>query len=125
MCGDASGCRYDTARSRLSKRHREIHLSYRSEGSVRGPRRTTRSPLPGVEIELELSDGFVDLVGEGIDLAIRIGDLPDTGLKARRLATSWRVVFAATSYLAKHGRPRKSRRPQTSPMHRPHHDPLR
>ena len=61
---------------------------------------------PGVEIELELSDGFVDLVGEGIDLAIRIGDLPDSGLKARRLANSRRVVFAAPSYLAKHGRPR-------------------
>jgi DNA-binding transcriptional LysR family regulator len=60
----------------------------------------------GVEIELELSDGFVDLVGEGIDLAIRIGDLRDSGLKARRLASSRRVVFAAPSYLAKFGRPR-------------------
>jgi DNA-binding transcriptional LysR family regulator len=61
---------------------------------------------PEVEIELELSDGFVDLVGEGIDLAIRIGDLPDSGLKAKRLANSRRVVFAAPSYLTKYGRPR-------------------
>jgi DNA-binding transcriptional LysR family regulator len=61
---------------------------------------------PGIEIELELSDGFVDLVSEGFDLAIRIGELPDSGLKARRLADSRRVVFAAPSYLATHGRPR-------------------
>jgi DNA-binding transcriptional LysR family regulator len=61
---------------------------------------------PGVEVELELSDRFVDIIGEGYDLAIRIGELPDSALKARRLANSRRVVFAAPSYLAKHGRPR-------------------
>ena len=61
---------------------------------------------PGVEVELELSDRFVDIIGEGYDLAIRIGELPDSALRARRLANSRRVVFAAPSYLAKHGRPR-------------------
>jgi DNA-binding transcriptional LysR family regulator len=61
---------------------------------------------PGVEVELELSDRFVDIIGEGYDLAIRIGELPDSALKARRLANSRRIVFAAPSYLAKHGRPR-------------------
>ena len=60
---------------------------------------------PGVEVELELSDGFTDLVGEGCDLAIRIGPLPDSTLKARQLATSRLVTFAAPSYLAKYGRP--------------------
>lgn len=61
---------------------------------------------PAVEVELELSDRFIDIIGEGYDLAIRIGELPDSALKARRLAYSRRVVFAAPSYLAKHGRPR-------------------
>jgi DNA-binding transcriptional LysR family regulator len=61
---------------------------------------------PKVEIDLELSDGFVDLIGGGYDLAIRIGDLPDSTLKARLLANSRRVVFAAPSYLARNGRPR-------------------
>jgi DNA-binding transcriptional LysR family regulator len=61
---------------------------------------------PKVEIELELSDGYVDLIGEGYDLAIRIGELPDSTLKAKLLADSRRVIFAAPSYFAKYGRPR-------------------
>jgi DNA-binding transcriptional LysR family regulator len=60
---------------------------------------------PRVEVELELSDGYVDLIGEGYDLAIRIGELPDSTLKSKLLATSRRVVFAAPSYFAKYGRP--------------------
>jgi DNA-binding transcriptional LysR family regulator len=62
---------------------------------------------PRVEVELDLSDGYVDLVGEGFDLAVRIGELPDSSLKARRLADSRRVVFGAPSYFAEHGRPRR------------------
>jgi DNA-binding transcriptional LysR family regulator len=61
---------------------------------------------PRVEVELELSDGYVDLIGEGYDLAIRIGELPDSTLKSKLLATSRRVVFAAPGYCAKYGRPR-------------------
>jgi DNA-binding transcriptional LysR family regulator len=62
---------------------------------------------PRVEVELDLSDGYVDLVGGSYDLAIRIGDLPDSNLTVRRLAYSRRVVFAAPSYFARHGRPRR------------------
>ena len=61
---------------------------------------------PGVEVELELSDRYIDLVGEGFDLAIRVGQMPDSTLKARLLGNSRRVVFAAPSYLAAHGHPR-------------------
>lgn len=60
---------------------------------------------PKVEIELKLSDRFVDLLEEGIDLAIRIGDLPDSGLRARRLGELRRVVFGSPEYFAQHGRP--------------------
>jgi DNA-binding transcriptional LysR family regulator len=69
---------------------------------------------PLVDIDLALSDAYVDLVGEGFDLAIRIGELPDSSLKARLLANSRRVVFAAPGYLAQHGRPR---RPEDLPQH--------
>lgn len=61
---------------------------------------------PKVDIELDVSDGYLDLVGQGFDLAIRTGELPDSSLKARRLATLRRVVFATPGYFARHGRPR-------------------
>jgi DNA-binding transcriptional LysR family regulator len=61
---------------------------------------------PKVDIELDMSDGYVDLISQGFDLAIRIGELPDSSLKARQLAYLRRVVFAAPDYFAKHGRPK-------------------
>ncbi|MFD2053019.1 LysR family transcriptional regulator [Mesorhizobium calcicola] len=60
---------------------------------------------PRVEVDLQLSDGFSDLGAEGLDLAIRIGDLPDSNLKAKRLGALRRVVFGAPSYFARFGRP--------------------
>lgn len=60
---------------------------------------------PKLEIDLELSDAYVDLIEGGFDLAIRIGEMPDSTLRTRYLAHSRRVVFAAPDYLARHGRP--------------------
>ncbi len=60
---------------------------------------------PQIEVELAASDSPVDLLGEGLDLAIRIRDLADSELRARRLGELRVVVFAAPSYLARHGRP--------------------
>jgi DNA-binding transcriptional LysR family regulator len=54
---------------------------------------------PGVKIDLRLNDGFIDLVEQGIDVAVRIGELPDSSLVARRIGTSKRVLVASRKYL--------------------------
>lgn len=58
-----------------------------------------------VAIDLIMNDGFTDLVEEGIDLAIRIGEITDPALIARRIGTTRRVTVAAPSYLAARGAP--------------------
>jgi len=60
---------------------------------------------PDVEVEMTMNDRYVDLVEEGFDVAVRIGNLDDSSLVARRLAPSRRVVCAAPDYLARHGAP--------------------
>ncbi len=60
-----------------------------------------RARYPDIEIALVMSDSFADLVEEGIDLAIRIGEPRDSGLIARRIGTTRRVVVASPGYLAK------------------------
>jgi len=60
---------------------------------------------PEVRVELDLSNRFVDLIEEGYDLAIRAGDLPDSTLVARRLATSRMVPCASPDYLKRKGAP--------------------
>jgi len=58
-----------------------------------------------LEIDLVLNDRFVDIVDEGFDLALRIGVLADSSLKARRIAPVRRVLAAAPAYLDAAGRP--------------------
>ncbi len=60
---------------------------------------------PELTVDLVLSDAFVDIVGEGFDVAVRIADLQDSSLVARRLAANHRVLCAAPSYIAHHGVP--------------------
>ena len=54
---------------------------------------------PNVKIDLKLNDGFIDLVEAGIDVAIRIGELPDSSLVASRIGTTKRVLIASRTYL--------------------------
>lgn len=63
-------------------------------------------PYPELRIDLTLNDRYVDLIGEGVDLAIRIGEMADSTLLTRRLAPSRRCLVAAPAYLARHGTPR-------------------
>ncbi len=60
---------------------------------------------PRVELDLDLSDGFVDLMAERIDVAVRITPTVGSGVSARRLATNRRILCAAPAYLAEHGTP--------------------
>ena len=60
---------------------------------------------PAVEFDLDLNDRRVDLLDEGFDLAIRIADLEDSSLIARRIAVTTHVVCASPAYLERHGRP--------------------
>jgi len=61
---------------------------------------------PDVDLALQFEDRFVDLVAEQIDVAIRIGHLPDSTLVARKLGElSWQVA-ASPQYVAQHGAPR-------------------
>lgn len=61
---------------------------------------------PEISVELLLADGYVDVVGEGVDLAVRFGDLADSTLRLRRLGQHRRVVCAAPSYIARHDEPK-------------------
>lgn len=58
---------------------------------------------PAVTIELEVSNAYRDLVGEGIDLAIRVGELESSSLIVRRFFESALGLFASHQYLAEHG----------------------
>ena len=62
---------------------------------------------PRITVEAEFSNRFVDLVGERFDLAVRLGELNDSRLVARRVCARRRLLCAAPDYLARHGAPRR------------------
>ena len=82
------GCPAGFGRLHLASRMREFLARY-----------------PDIEVELQLDDRFVDLVGDGIDVAVRIGEIADSSLIARRLGTTTRVVVGAPDYFARNGEP--------------------
>jgi len=62
---------------------------------------------PRIELDVEYEDRTVDLAGGGYDLAVRIGNLPDSSLVARRIAPVRKVVVASPDYLDARGRPQR------------------
>ena len=61
--------------------------------------------FPEVRVELTLTDNFVDLLEVGADIAVRVGELEDSSLIARRLAPNRRILCASPGYLARAGTP--------------------
>ena len=60
---------------------------------------------PGLRVTLDLTDRVVDLLNEGVDCAVRIGELADSSLISRMLGEMQRAVVASPAYLAQHGTP--------------------
>ena len=61
---------------------------------------------PDIEIDVVLDDRLIDLVSEGVDLSLRMGELADSTATARKLATCRRSVIATPAYLERYGVPR-------------------
>lgn len=67
------------------------------------------SHYPDIELDIDFSDQMVDLVDEGMDVAIRSGGLPDSRLMRRALPTVQMILCASPGYLEQHGVPRVPR----------------
>jgi DNA-binding transcriptional LysR family regulator len=65
-----------------------------------------RARFPSIEVDVLMSDGFSDLIGEGIDLALRGGEASDSNLISRRIAVTRRVLVATPQYLERRGTPK-------------------
>src|SRR6201997_2946184 len=100
----------------------EADQAARGTGELRGTLRVATSPTfasraimphlarfadqhPKLRIEFALDDARHDLIGESVDVAVRIGALSDSTVLARKVGTVHRLLVAAPSYLAKAGTP--------------------
>ncbi|QCR38210.1 LysR family transcriptional regulator [Nissabacter sp. SGAir0207] len=100
------------AEQAVSERRQELHGTFRISIPMSFGM-SHLSPLiaeflslhPAVQFQVELGDRHVDLIGEGFDIAIRIGSLSDSTLIARRLGELNRVICASPAYLARAGTP--------------------
>jgi len=80
------------------------------DGLLAGLIERTQREYPALEVELRLTDRYVDLVAEGVDVAIRTGELRDSTLVAKSLGTIRWALFASRDYLA-----------QAAPLQEPQH----
>ena len=79
-----------------------------------GPLSAFQATYPQLTIEAILTDRKVDILAEGFDLALRIGELADSSLVARRLASVDRLICASPDYLRRRGSPQQ---PEDLPAH--------
>ncbi len=63
--------------------------------------------FPDITVNMVLNNRYVELISEGFDMALRIGDLEDSSLRARKLAETNKRLIASPAYLQKFGRPQK------------------
>lgn len=64
-----------------------------------------RLAFPKIRLSVSTSENFIDLIARKVDIAIRIGTLTDSTLRARKLFDSYRYCYASPAYLKKHGKP--------------------
>jgi DNA-binding transcriptional LysR family regulator len=64
-----------------------------------------RERYPKLSVDLRLTDRIIDIIDEGIDVAIRVGELADSRLVSRRLAANMLCAYASPEYLARRGTP--------------------
>jgi DNA-binding transcriptional LysR family regulator len=62
---------------------------------------------PQITFDFMVTNRIVDLIGENMDISLRIGPLPDSGLVVRKVIDMSRIVCASPGYIARHGRPTK------------------
>jgi DNA-binding transcriptional LysR family regulator len=62
---------------------------------------------PDITVNMVLNNRYVELISEGFDLAVRIGDLEDSSLRARKLAETHKQMIASPAYLEEYGRPQR------------------
>ena len=103
---------FETAEERLMGGREEPVGTLRVNAPVSFGRRCVAPALgvlasryPRLSVSLQLDDRLADLVGEGLDVAIRIGALHDSSAMMRKLADNHRVLVAAPTYLDRAGRP--------------------
>ncbi len=63
--------------------------------------------FPDITVNMVLNNRYVELISEGFDLAIRIGEMEDSSLRARKLTETNKRLIASPRYLDEHGRPQK------------------
>ena len=104
----------EDARSELAGDNTAVKGQLRVTGSASFGRRYIApyiteflSSHPEISVRLHLSDGVIDIVDQGFDLALRIGTLPSSSLVARKLADNPRLLVASPTYLKKTGIPEK------------------